>query len=70
MVIVAPGASVDAPWIVPIPRITKPERLAENLGAAEVELTREDLREIDRAASEITPQGACYSESMQRWVDR
>ncbi|HXK21748.1 MAG TPA: aldo/keto reductase [Myxococcota bacterium] len=58
------------PWIVPIPGTTKPERLEENLRAADVELTRGDLLEIDRAASGITPQGARYSESAQRWVDR
>jgi aryl-alcohol dehydrogenase-like predicted oxidoreductase len=54
------------PWIVPIPGTTKPARLAENIGAAAVALTSEDLREIDRAASEITIQGARYPESLEK----
>jgi len=58
------------PWIVPIPGTTKVHRLEENLGAAAVELTPEDLREIDRATAEITVQGARYSESAQRMIDR
>ncbi len=51
------------PWIVPIPGTTKPHRLEENLAAADVELTPDDLHELDSAASEITPEGARYSES-------
>jgi len=58
------------PWIVPIPGTTKIHRLEENLGAANVELTREDLREIADAAAEILLQGARYSESSERMVDR
>ena len=58
------------PWIVPIPGTTKLHRLEENLGAAAVELTPDDLREIDRAVARITVQGARYSESSQRMVDR
>jgi aryl-alcohol dehydrogenase-like predicted oxidoreductase len=58
------------PWIVPIPGTTKLNRLEENLGAATVELTPEDLREISRATAEITVQGARYSESAQRMIDR
>jgi len=58
------------PWIVPIPGTTKIHRLEENLGAANVELTREDLREIADAAAEIPLQGARYSESSERMVDR
>jgi aryl-alcohol dehydrogenase-like predicted oxidoreductase len=58
------------PWIVPIPGTTKPHRLEENLGAASVELTPDDLREIEGAAAEITVQGARYSESAQRMIDR
>ncbi len=54
------------PWIVPIPGTTKLERLEENLGAAAVELTPQDLREIDRAASRITVQGARYPERLER----
>jgi aryl-alcohol dehydrogenase-like predicted oxidoreductase len=58
------------PWIVPIPGTTKLHRLEENLGAASVELTADDLREIERAASHITVQGARYSETSERMVDR
>lgn len=58
------------PWIVPIPGTTKLPRLEENLGAAAVELTSEDLLEIDRAVSAIPVQGARYSEGGQRMIDR
>lgn len=58
------------PWIVPIPGTTKAHRLKENIGAVEIQLTTEDLREIDDANSQITVQGARYPESMQRLVDR
>ena len=58
------------PWIVPIPGTTKLHRLEENLGAAAVELTPDDLHEIDRAVSEIPVQGARYPEHMQQRVDR
>lgn len=54
------------PWIVPIPGTRKLERLDENLGAVEVELSTEDLRDIDLAASQITVQGARYSEENER----
>jgi len=54
------------PWIVPIPGTRKLERLDENLGAAEVELTADDLRDINAAASQITVQGARYSEENER----
>ena len=54
------------PWIVPIPGTTKLPRLEENIGAASVELTRHDLREIDDAASKITVEGARYPEDMER----
>ena len=53
------------PWIVPIPGTTKLARLDENLGAATVELTSDDLREIDSAASKITVQGARYPEALE-----
>ena len=53
------------PWIVPIPGTTKLERLQENIGAAEVELTQEDLDEIETAASRIDVQGARYPESLE-----
>jgi aryl-alcohol dehydrogenase-like predicted oxidoreductase len=58
------------PWIVPIPGTTKARRLEENIGAVAVELTSDDLREIDDAASTITVQGARYPESMQRMTGR
>ena len=54
------------PWIVPIPGTTKLNRLDENLGATQVELTSDDLREIDLAASQITVQGARYPEELER----
>jgi len=57
------------PWIVPIPGTTKLTRLEENLGATDVELTADDLREID-AASRIEVQGARYREASQRMIDR
>jgi aryl-alcohol dehydrogenase-like predicted oxidoreductase len=58
------------PWIVPIPGTTKLHRLEENAAAASVELTAGDLRDIESAASQITVQGARYSESAQRMIDR
>ena len=58
------------PWIVPIPGTTKAQRLEENIGAAAVELSSDDLREIDDAASTITVQGARYPESLQRMTGR
>ena len=57
-------------WIVPIPGTTKLHRLEENLGAANVELTPEDLREIEGAVAAIPVQGARYSEGAQRLIDR
>jgi len=58
------------PWIVPIPGTTKLERLEENIGAAAVELTSDDLREIESAASKITIQGARYPEELERRTGR
>lgn len=58
------------PWIAPIPGTTKLHRLEENLWAAEIELTPDDRREIESAASKITLQGARYPEQMQRMIDR
>jgi aryl-alcohol dehydrogenase-like predicted oxidoreductase len=58
------------PWIVPIPGTTRLDRLAENLGAAEIQLTPDDLGEIDRALSRIEVHGARYTEPMQRMVGR
>jgi aryl-alcohol dehydrogenase-like predicted oxidoreductase len=60
----------QTPWIVPIPGTTKRHRLEENLGAAAVELTSDDLREIDRAAAQIEVYGARYPEHLQKLVGR
>ena len=54
------------PWIVPIPGTTKLNRLEENIGAVEVELTAADLREIDAAASKIKVEGARYPEKLEK----
>jgi len=58
------------PWIVPIPGTTKLHRLEENLGAANVELTPEDLRQLETAASKIAVQGARYPAELQKMVGR
>jgi aryl-alcohol dehydrogenase-like predicted oxidoreductase len=58
------------PWIVPIPGTTKMQRLEENIGAAALDLSPEDLREIDRAASTIAVQGDRYPEHLNRLVGR
>jgi aryl-alcohol dehydrogenase-like predicted oxidoreductase len=58
------------PWMVPIPGTTKLHRLEENLGGANVELTPEDVREIDKAASEVTVHGHRYAASHQKMIDR
>jgi len=58
------------PWIVPIPGTTKLHRLRENIGAASIRLSPEDLREIQSAASKITVQGARYPEHLQKLVGR
>ncbi len=58
------------PWIVPIPGTTKLHRLEENIGANDVELSSDELREIDSAASKITIQGARYPEHLQQMVGR
>lgn len=58
------------PWIVPIPGTSKLHRLEENLGAADLLLTPEDLTEIDSAAARITVQGARYPEHLQQLVGR
>jgi aryl-alcohol dehydrogenase-like predicted oxidoreductase len=57
-------------WIVPIPGTTKRHRLEENIGAAALQLTADDLREIDRAASQIEVHGARYPEHLQKMVGR
>ena len=58
------------PWIVPIPGTTKLHRLEENIGAAELELTTEDRRDINDAVSQITVQGARYPAHLQQLVGR
>jgi aryl-alcohol dehydrogenase-like predicted oxidoreductase len=61
---------VQKPWVVPIPGTTKLKRLEENIGAASIELTSEDLGEIENAASKIKVQGARYPEHMQQMTGR
>jgi aryl-alcohol dehydrogenase-like predicted oxidoreductase len=58
------------PWIAPIPGTTKRQRLEENLGAAQLQLTATDLREIDSAASHIEVHGARYPEHLMKMVGR
>ena len=58
------------PWIVPIPGTTKLHRLEENIGAAAIELTSDDLREIESAASQITVRGARYPEKLEQMTGR
>ena len=58
------------PWIVPIPGTTKLARLEENLGAASIELTAEDVRQIEDAASRITVQGDRYPQAVEALADR
>ncbi len=58
------------PWIVPIPGTTKLHRLEENIGAASIELTPDDLREIESAASKINVQGARYPEKLEQMTGR
>ena len=58
------------PWIVPIPGTTKLHRLEENIGAAAVELTPDDLEQLETAASKIAVQGARYPEALQKLVGR
>ncbi|MFP2895427.1 aldo/keto reductase [Corallococcus sp. 4LFB] len=58
------------PWMVPIPGTTKPHRLEENLGALQVTLTPDELRELTDAASTLTAQGERYPEAMQKMINR
>ena len=58
------------PWIVPIPGTTKLERLEENIRALAIELTPDDLRELDAAIAKITVQGARYPEELERMTYR
>ena len=58
------------PWIVPIPGTTKLHRLEENIGAVSVELSPDDLKEIDKAAAQITIVGARYPEKLEQLTNR
>jgi aryl-alcohol dehydrogenase-like predicted oxidoreductase len=58
------------PWIVPIPGTRKLERLDENIGSVALELTSDDLREIDSAASKIKVEGARYPENLEKMTGR
>src|SRR6188472_1219544 len=58
------------PWIVPIPGTRRLERLEENLGAVDLELTAEDLTDLDTASASVQVQGARYPEALQRMIDR
>ncbi len=58
------------PWIVPIPGTTKLHRLEENIGAANVQLSAAELRELDEATSKIAAHGARYPEALQKLVGR
>lgn len=58
------------PWIVPIPGTTRLKRLEENLGAASIKLTKDDLQEIEAALSQVPVHGDRYTEKLQRMVDR
>lgn len=58
------------PWIVPIPGTTKLHRLKENLGAAKIKLTENDLKEIHDAVSQVEVRGARYPEQLQKMVGR
>jgi aryl-alcohol dehydrogenase-like predicted oxidoreductase len=57
------------PWIVPIPGTRKLHRLEENMGAADVQLSTDDLREIEEAAARIEVQGGRYSEAAERMTN-
>ncbi len=61
---------MQKPWIVPIPGTTKLHRLEENIGAADIELTPDDLRQIDYAAVKIPVQGERYPENLQKLINR
>jgi len=58
------------PWIAPIPGTTKLHRLEENIGGAEVELTADDLRDIDDVLAKVPVQGDRYTQQMQKFVNR
>jgi aryl-alcohol dehydrogenase-like predicted oxidoreductase len=58
------------PWIVPIPGTTKIDRMNENAGGADIELTAQDLQEIEQGASKIKAKGERYPENLQKRIDR
>jgi len=58
------------PWIVPIPGTTKMERLEENIGSVAIELSADDLRELDAATAKIAVHGARYPEELERMTYR
>ena len=58
------------PWMVPIPGTTKLHRLEENIGAANVQLSPDDLRQIDNASAKIKVEGERYPENLQKLVNR
>jgi aryl-alcohol dehydrogenase-like predicted oxidoreductase len=58
------------PWIVPIPGTTKLERLEENIGSVAIELSADDLRELDAVTAKITVQGVRYPEELERMTYR
>jgi aryl-alcohol dehydrogenase-like predicted oxidoreductase len=64
------GLLAQKPWIVPIPGTTKLHRLDENLGAVSIELTPDDLRDIESTVAKITVQGARYPERLERMTGR
>jgi len=65
-----PPKDTQKPWIVPIPGTTKLPRLEENIGAVAVELSPEDLREIEMTAAKITVQGARYTQKLEQMTGR
>jgi len=58
------------PWIVPIPGTTNPERFNENIGAVDVQLTADDLKQIEEATSKITLHGERYQPANAKLIDR
>ena len=58
------------PWIVPIPGTRRLERLNENLGSADLELTVDDIAELDSASASVPVRGERYPEAMQKMIDR
>ena len=69
-VVIATNSALISTWIVPIPGNTKPNRLDENIGALSIELTPDDLRDINEAASTISVQGNRYPERLEAMTGR